>query len=258
MVIVMDDEGRENEGDVLIAAQHITPDVINFMAKHARGLICLSMEAPMIERLNIPMMVENNRSQYETAFTVSIEAASGVTTGISAADRAHTVQVAINPLSTQKDIVMPGHIFPLRAKSGGVLNRTGQTEGSVDLARLAGLKPAAVICEIVNDDGTMARMPDLQLFATQHNLHIVTIKDLIAYRMRTENHVREIASARLPLENHGEFTIKVFENNFDDLQHVALIKGDIDAENPTLVRVHSECLTGDVFGSARCDCGWQL
>ncbi len=258
MVILVDDEDRENEGDLVIAADHISAQHINFMAKYARGLICLSMEGQMIDRLSIPMMVEKNRSQFETAFTVSIEAATGVTTGISAADRARTVQVAIDPNSTAKDIVMPGHIFPLRAKAGGVLNRTGQTEGSIDLARLAGLKSAAVICEIVNDDGTMARMPDLQQFSLQHNVKIVTIKDLIAYRMRNENHVREIACSRLPLENHGEFTIKVFENNFDNLQHVALIKGDIDAEKPTLVRVHSECLTGDVFGSARCDCGWQL
>lgn len=258
MIILVDDEDRENEGDLVVAADHVTAEHINFMAKYGRGLICLAMEGEMIDRLNIPMMVEHNRSQYETAFTVSIEAATGVTTGISASDRARTIQVAIDPKSKPQDLVMPGHIFPLRAKAGGVLNRTGQTEGSVDLARLAGLQAAGVICEIVKDDGNMARMPDLQQFSAEHDLSIVTIKDLIAYRMRTESHVTEVASSRLPIENLGEFTVKVFENNFDDLQHVALIKGDIDPDDAVLVRVHSECLTGDVFGSARCDCGWQL
>ena len=215
MIILVDDEDRENEGDLVIAADHVTAEHINFMAKYGRGLICLSMSGEMIDRLAIPMMVEHNRSPYETAFTVSIEAASGVTTGISAADRARTIQVAIDPQSTPRDLVMPGHVFPLRAKAGGVLNRMGQTEGSVDLARLAGLQSAAVICESVNDDGSMARMPDLQTFAKHHEIPIVTINDLIAYRMRTENHVREIADSRLPINDLGDFTIKVFANDFD-------------------------------------------
>lgn len=258
MIILVDDEDRENEGDLVIAGQHITPELINFMAKYARGLICLATTGETLDRLQIPMMVQNNRSKYETAFAVSVEAATGVSTGISAADRARTIQVLIDPNSTPSDIIMPGHIFPLRAKEGGVLFRQGQTEGSVDLARLAGLYPAAVICEIMNEDGTMARLPELQQFAVQHNLKIASINELIAYRMRQESLVKEVAASRLPIADLGDFTIKVFENVVDDLQHVALIRGEIDPEQPCLVRVHSECLTGDVFQSARCDCGWQL
>lgn len=256
MIILVDDEDRENEGDIVIAAEKVTPESINFMAKHARGLICLSMRGKDLERLKIPMMVEENGSRFGTAFTVSIEAATGVTTGISAADRARTIQVAVDSNSVAGDVVMPGHIFPLRAKDGGVLVRAGQTEGGVDLARLAGLKPAAVICEVMNDDGTMARMADLVPFAHQHGLKIVSIADLIAYRMENEALVREVASAKMPIDEHGDFEIKVFESVLDGTHHVALVRGDL--KSPTLVRAHSECLTGDTFGSSRCDCGWQL
>jgi 3,4-dihydroxy 2-butanone 4-phosphate synthase / GTP cyclohydrolase II len=258
MVILVDDEDRENEGDLILAAEKITPEAINFMSKFGRGLICLSMVEENLKRLQIPMMVENNTSKYQTAFTVSIEAASGVTTGISAFDRAHTIQVAIDSKSTAKDIVMPGHIFPLRAQPGGVLARNGQTEGSVDLAQLAGLKPAAVLCEIMNEDGSMARLPDLITFAEEHSLKIISVKDLIAYRVCNECLIEEVASSRLPLPPHGEFTLKVFSNQIDNYQHIALIKGPINPNEPSLVRLHSECLTGDVFGSSRCDCGWQL
>ncbi len=258
MVILVDDEDRENEGDLIIAAEKVTPEIINFMAKHARGLICLAMSAEEIDRLELPMMVENNRSKYETAFTISIEAAKGVSTGISAADRAHTIRVAVDPDSKPSDLITPGHVFPLRAKDGGVLVRHGQTEGSTDLARLANLNANAVICEIMNDDGTMARLPDLQKFSEEHDIKIVNIKDLITYRLRHETHVMEVASADLPIRGLGDFTVKVFESTVDDLQHVALIKGDIEPDKTILVRVHSECLTGDVFGSARCDCGSQL
>ncbi len=258
MIILVDDEDRENEGDLVVAADKITPEAINFMAVHGRGLICLAMKGEDLDRLKIPMMVESNTSPFKTAFTVSIEAASGVTTGISAADRAHTVRTACDPLSGPANIVMPGHIFPLRAKEGGVLVRAGQTEGSVDLATLAGLRPAGVICEIMNDNGTMARMPDLRVFAERHGLKVATIKDLIAYRLRNECLVREVASARLPIEPHGDFQIKVFEDTVSGVQHVALIKGELSPEVPVLVRAHSECLTGDIFQSSRCDCGWQL
>lgn len=258
MVILVDDEDRENEGDLILAAEKVTPEAINFMSKFGRGLICLSMVEENLKRLQIPMMVENNTSKYQTAFTVSIEAASGVTTGISAFDRAHTIQVAIDSKSTAKDIVMPGHIFPLRAQPGGVLARNGQTEGSVDLAQLAGLKPAAVLCEIMNEDGSMARLPDLITFAEEHSLKIISVKDLIAYRVCNECLIEEVASSRLPLPPHGEFTLKVFSNQIDNYQHIALIKGPINPNEPSLVRLHSECLTGDVFGSSRCDCGWQL
>lgn len=258
MVILVDDEDRENEGDIIMAAESITPEAINFMAKHARGLICLPMDPEFIERLDIPMMVENNASKYETAFTVSIEAAEGVSTGISAADRAHTILKAIDQNAKPDDIVMPGHIFPLRAKPGGVLVRAGQTEGSVDLSKLAGFRGASVICEIMNDDGSMARLSDLEKFSQEHDIKIVSINDLIAYRMRTESVVLELADARLPIKNFGEFSVKVFGDRYSDIQHVALIKGEIDPDQATLVRVHSECLTGDVFASDRCDCGWQL
>jgi len=258
MVVLVDDEDRENEGDLVLAAEKVTPESINFMAKFGRGLICLSLPQTDLDRLEIPMMVDENTSKFNTAFTVSIEAAQGVTTGISAKDRAHTILTAIDPNSSKRDLVMPGHIFPLRAREGGVLVRAGQTEGSVDLARLAGLKPAGIICEIMNDDGSMARLPDLIPFAQQHGLKIVSINDLIAYRMHREFLVREVASANLPLELHGEFTIKVFESEIDHTQHVALVRGEISEDKPTLVRAHSECLTGDTLGSSRCDCGWQL
>lgn len=258
MIILVDDEDRENEGDIVMAAEKVTPEAINFMATHARGLICLSLGSDDIERLRIPMMVEANTSRFGTAFTVSIEAASGVTTGISAQDRAHTIRVASDPLSHPRDIVMPGHIFPLRARDGGVLVRAGQTEGSVDLARLAGLRPAAVICEIMNEDGTMARLSDLVPFSQKHSLKIVSIEALIAYRMRTERLVREVATANLPVDDLGNFEIKVFESDIDKVQHVALVRGNVSGSKPVLVRAHSECLTGDTFGSSRCDCGWQL
>ena len=258
MVILVDDEDRENEGDLILAAEKVTPESINFMSKYGRGLICLSLIEEDLKRLQIPMMVENNTSKFQTAFTVSIEAASGVTTGISAFDRAHTIQMAIDSKSTVKDIVMPGHIFPLRAQPGGVLARNGQTEGSVDLAKLAGLKPAAVLCEIMKDDGSMARLPDLITFAKEHHLKIISIKDLIAYRVCNETLIEEIASARLPLPPHGEFLLKIFSNQIDNYQHIALIKGPLNPNESCLVRLHSECLTGDVFGSSRCDCGWQL
>lgn len=257
MVILVDDEDRENEGDLIVAADFATAEVINFMTKYARGLICLPMDATMIARLDLPMMVQINASKYETAFTVSIEAANGVTTGISAADRAHTIRTAIAKDALATDLVRPGHIFPLRAREGGVLVRAGQTEGSVDLARLAGLTPAAVICEIINDDGTMARLPDLERFSAAHSIKIVAVKDLIAYRMQRECLVKEISTARLPLEQ-GEFTIKIFASKLDGVEHVVLQHGEIDPEKPSLVRVHSACLTGDTFGSMRCDCGWQL
>lgn len=258
MLILVDDEDRENEGDLVIAAEKITPELVNFMVKHARGLICLSMAGEDLDRLQLPMMVRNNRSQYETAFTVSIEARTGVTTGISAYDRARTIQVAVDPNSTPNDIISPGHIFPLRAKDGGVLVRPGQTEGSVDLARMAGLRPAAVICEIMNEDGSMARLDDLIKFAKEHNLKIASINDLIAYRMQNECLVEEVANAQLPTEDFGPFTVKVFKSTVDNLEHLVLISGDIKSDEACLVRVHSACLTGDVFGSARCDCGWQL
>lgn len=258
MIILVDDEDRENEGDLVIAAEKVTAESINFMTKHGRGLICLAMASEDLERLQVPMMVRQNTSPFKTAFTVSIEAAKGVTTGISAADRARTIQVAADPTSGPTDIVSPGHIFPLRAKEGGVLVRAGQTEGSVDLARLAGLRPAGVICEILNDDGTMARMSDLVPFAQNHGLRIVTIQDLIAYRMEHESLVEKVASAKLPLGDWGDFEIDVFESRVDGAQHVALRSGSLDPEKPALVRAHSECLTGDVFGSSRCDCGWQL
>jgi 3,4-dihydroxy 2-butanone 4-phosphate synthase/GTP cyclohydrolase II len=258
MVILVDDEARENEGDLTMAAEQVTPEAINFMAKYGRGLICLSLMEEQVEQLRLPMMVHENTATFGTAFTVSVDARHGVTTGISAADRATTILAAIADDARPEDLVRPGHIFPLRARTGGVLVRTGQTEGSVDLARLAGFKPAGVICEIMNEDGTMARMPDLKLFAKKHGLKIVTIADLIQYRMRTESLVRRVATVQLPTEYGGEFTGILYENDVDPHQHLALIKGEIKPADAVLVRVHSECLTGDVFGSLRCDCGEQL
>lgn len=258
MVILVDDEDRENEGDLAMAAELVTPEAINFMAKEGRGLICLSLTEERADELDLPLMVQDNTSSFGTAFTVSIEARRGVSTGISAKDRATTIQVAIADETQARDLARPGHVFPLRAKKGGVLVRAGQTEGSVDLARLAGLKPAGVICEIMNDDGTMARMPQLKKFAKEHGLKIVTVADLVSYRMRKELLVRRAADTVLPTPFGGEFQAIAYENDVDDLQHLALVKGTIDPEKPVLVRVHSECLTGDVFGSLRCDCGDQL
>jgi 3,4-dihydroxy 2-butanone 4-phosphate synthase / GTP cyclohydrolase II len=254
----VDDEDRENEGDLCMAAELVTPEAINFMAKHGRGLICLTLTPDYIDRLQLPMMVQQNKSPFETAFTVSIEARTGVTTGISAADRARTIQAAVHPEAKAEDLVSPGHIFPLRARKGGVLVRTGQTEGSVDLARLAGLRPAGVICEIMKEDGTMARMPDLEEFAREHDLKIATIADLIAYRIRKDSLVHKAAETRLPTRYGGEFQAVVYTNDVDSHEHLALVKGEIDPDSEIMVRVHSECLTGDVFGSLRCDCGSQL
>ncbi len=258
MVILVDDEDRENEGDLTMAAEMVTDEAINFMAKEGRGLICLSLTEERADYLDLPLMVTENSSSFGTAFTVSIEARKGVSTGISAADRAQTIRVAIDENSTAHDLARPGHVFPLRARKGGVLVRTGQTEGSVDLARLAGLKPAGVICEIMNDDGTMSRMPQLKEFAEKHDLRIVTVADLVEYRMRKEMLVRRAAETSLPTCFGGDFKAIVYENDVDNAQHVALVKGDIEEDTPVLVRVHSECLTGDVFGSMRCDCGQQL
>ena len=258
MVILVDDEDRENEGDLTIAAEKVTPEIINFMARYGRGLICLSMTGEKLDSLNLPMMVKDNTSPFNTGFTVSIEARCGVTTGISAADRATTILTAIADDTKPIDLVRPGHIFPLRARKGGVMVRAGQTEGSVDLARLAGLKSAGVICEIMDEDGSMSRMPSLEIFSQEHGIGICTIADLIEYRMRRESFVRRSAEAAIPTSFAGEFKVVVYENDVDDLLHVALIKGEISSDQPILVRVHSECLTGDVFGSMRCDCGDQL
>lgn len=258
MVILVDDEDRENEGDLVIAAELVTADIINFMARFGRGLICLSMTEDRADELGLPLMVSDNSSSFGTAFTVSIEARKGVTTGISTADRARTIQVAVADNARPEDLARPGHVFPLRAKKGGVMVRAGQTEGSVDLARLAGLKPAGVICEVMNDDGTMARMPQLEVFAEKHDLKIISIADIVAYRMRKESLVRRAAETLMPTPYGGPFTTIVYENDVDTSNHVALIKGTIDPEQPILVRVHSECLTGDVFASQRCDCGNQL
>jgi len=257
MIILVDDEDRENEGDLTIAAEKVTPEAINFMAKYGRGLICLALHPSIVERLRLQPMVTQNTSRFQTAFLTSIEARHGVTTGISAYDRAHTILTAIRDDAKPEDLVSPGHVFPLRARRGGVLFRAGQTEGSVDLARLAGLKPAAVICEIMKDDGTMARMPDLEVFAKEHDLKIATIADVIAYRLRNETFVHKVAETVLPTP-YGEFKAVAFINEIDNYEHLALIKGDVATEEPVLVRVHSQCLTGDVFGSYRCDCGEQL
>jgi 3,4-dihydroxy 2-butanone 4-phosphate synthase / GTP cyclohydrolase II len=258
MIILVDDEDRENEGDLTMAAEKVTPEAINFMAKYGRGLICLSLTDEKLNELRIPMMVSDNTSRFQTAFTVSVDARKGVTTGISAADRATTVLTAIDDRTQPEDLVSPGHIFPLKAQRGGVLVRTGQTEGSVDLARLAGMKPAGVICEVMNEDGTMARMPDLERFSEQHGLRIVTIADLIKYRLNKESLVRRMATAKLPTKYGGLFTAIAYENDIDSYHHVALVKGQIKPEDTVLVRVHSQCLTGDVFGSKRCDCEEQL
>ncbi len=258
MIILVDDENRENEGDLVIAADHVTPDAINFMARFGRGLICLPMAEHLIAKLNLPMMTDSNRSPYGTAFTVSIEAATGVSTGISAQDRAHTIKVAIDPASGPMDIISPGHIFPLKARQLGVLERKGQTEGSVDLVKLAGLTPAAVICEIINDDGTMSRREQLLAFAKEHNILMVSIADLVEYRVKNEQLVDVVATTRLPIDKHGEFTMMLFSNKLDNLEHFALIKEPKVPNKVPLIRIHSECITGDVFRSLKCDCGSQL
>ncbi len=257
MVVVCDAEDRENEGDLTLAAQFATPDAINFMAKEARGLICLALTPERCDELGLDLMAAKNESPYETAFTVSVEAREGVTTGISAHDRAHTIQVAIDPRSRPRDLVQPGHVFPLKAKPGGVLERTGQTEAAVDLARLAGLTPAGVICEIMNDDGTMARVPDLVDYCARHGLKMITVADLIAYRRQHEKLVERVVEARLPTD-FGDFSAVGFRSLVDGKHHIAMVKGEVADAEDVLVRVHSECLTGDVFHSQRCDCGLQL
>jgi len=257
-VILVDDEDRENEGDLCFAAEHVTPEKINFMAKYGRGLICLSLTDERLRQLDLPMMVQRNTSRFETAFTISIDAKQGISTGISAYDRSRTIQICADDNARPDDLVRPGHIFPLRAKPGGVLVRTGQTEGSVDLARLAGLKPAAVICEIMNDDGSMSRMPDLEVLAAEHDLKIVAVQDIIAYRLKKESLVENIAEAVIPTPFGGEFRAIVFRSKVEGTEHLAMVKGEFDVDDEVLVRVHSECLTGDVFHSLRCDCGDQL
>jgi 3,4-dihydroxy 2-butanone 4-phosphate synthase/GTP cyclohydrolase II len=257
MIVVVDDEDRENEGDLTMAASKITPEAINFMARHGRGLICLAMTPERLDQLEIPLEVSDNSSRRDTAMCVSIDARDRTTTGISAADRAETVRVALDPTSLPRDLSRPGHVFPLRARTGGVLVRSGHTEAAVDLSRIAGLDPAGVICEIMNDDGTMARVPELGKFARKHGLLMITIADLIQYRMRTERLVKRAATASLPTE-YGAFHLFAYENQIDNQAHVALVRGDIGDGKDVLVRVHSKCLTGDVFHSARCDCGPQL
>jgi 3,4-dihydroxy 2-butanone 4-phosphate synthase / GTP cyclohydrolase II len=257
MVVVCDDEDRENEGDLVMAAQFVTPEAINFMAKEARGLICLALTPERCEELGLDLMAAKNESPFETAFTVSIEAREGVTTGISAADRARTIQVAIDPKSAPRDLVQPGHVFPLKAKPGGVLERTGQTEASVDLARLAGLNPAGVICEVMNDDGTMARVEDLIPYCRRHGLKMITVADLIAYRRVHDKLVERVVETKLPTA-FGEFQVIGYRSLVDDKHHVAMVKGEVAGQDDVLIRVHSECLTGDVFHSLRCDCGEQL
>ncbi|MCX8124216.1 MAG: bifunctional 3,4-dihydroxy-2-butanone-4-phosphate synthase/GTP cyclohydrolase II [Spirochaetes bacterium] len=257
MIILVDNEDRENEGDLIVAAQYCTPDKINFMATYGKGLICIAMTQERLQELGLPLMVPENSDKFCTAFTVSVDAKEGTTTGISAYDRAKTIQVLIDPRTKPQDLNKPGHIFPLAAKKGGVLVRAGHTEGSLDLTRLAGLYPAAVMCEILNDDGTMARRPDLDKFAEKHNLKIGTIEDLIKFRQHKERLVRRISEAHLPTE-FGDFTIIAYETEVDNATHIALVKGEVAGRENVLVRVHSECLTGDVFGSHRCDCGSQL
>jgi len=256
-IIIVDDEDRENEGDLAMAAEKITPEAINFMAKHGRGLICMPVTGERLDELKIPMMVRENTSKFTTAFTISVEAKHGTSTGISAADRAQTVKTIIDPKTKPDDLLMPGHMFPLRARDGGVLVRAGQTEAAVDIARLAGLYPSGVICEIMNEDGTMARLPQLEAMAEKHNLKIVSVADLIAHRRRHEKLVHRVAETSLPTK-YGDFTAVAYRSDIDPDEHVALVMGDITTEEPVLVRVHSECLTGDVFGSLRCDCGEQL
>lgn len=259
LVIIVDDEDRENEGDLAVAAERVTPEVINFMAKHGRGLICLAMSEERCDALDLPLMVRDNTSPYGTAFTVSIEAKGKISTGISAADRAATIRTAVDPKTKPEDLLRPGHVFPLRAATGGVLKRTGQTEASTDLAVLAGFSRAAVICEVMNDDGTMARVPDLARFAAEHGLKIITVADLIRYRLSTETLVERVASPRLPTV-YGEFRVHAYRSSVTGEEHVALVMGDVAPgdDEPVLVRVHSQCLTGDIFGSQRCDCGHQL
>ena len=256
-IVLVDDESRENEGDLAMAAEKVTPEAINFMAKHGRGLICLPITGQRLDELGIPLMVTNNTSHYSTAFTVSIEAKNKVTTGISAFDRAQTIKTVLDPNTKAGDLAQPGHIFPIRAKEGGVLVRAGHTEAIVDLTRLSGLYPAGVICEIMDEDGTMARLPQLEAMASKFDLKVVTIVDLIAYRLRHEKLVQRVTEAKLPTK-YGEFTAVAYKSVVDAAEHVALVKGDISNEEPVLVRVHSECLTGDVFGSLRCDCGAQV
>jgi 3,4-dihydroxy 2-butanone 4-phosphate synthase/GTP cyclohydrolase II len=257
MIVVCDDEDRENEGDLTLAAQFATPEAINFMAKEGRGLICLALTPERCDELGLDLMAAKNESPFETAFTVSVEARDGVTTGISAADRARTVQVAIDTKASPRDLVQPGHVFPLKAKPGGVLERTGQTEAAVDLARLAGLNPSGVICEVMNDDGTMARVPDLERYCARHGLKMITVADLIAYRRRHDRLVERVVATRLPTA-FGEFTAIGYRSLVDDKHHVAMVRGEVSGEKDVLIRVHSECLTGDVFHSLRCDCGEQL
>ncbi|HAK36840.1 MAG TPA: 3,4-dihydroxy-2-butanone-4-phosphate synthase, partial [Nitrospina sp.] len=257
MIVIVDDEDRENEGDLMIASDKVTPEAINFMAKYGRGLICLALTEERTSELGLSMMVENNQSLFETPFTISIDASKGVTTGISASDRARTILTAIDPTTKPHDLVKPGHIFPLRARDGGVLVRMGQTEASVDIARLAGLYPSGVICEIMDDDGTMARLPSLTEFVRLHDLKMITTKDLAEYRLQMETLVEEVVTTILPTE-FGDFKAITFRNVLLDQVHIALVQGEIDLEKPILVRVHSQCLTGDVFGSFRCDCGEQL
>ncbi|MBI2851101.1 MAG: bifunctional 3,4-dihydroxy-2-butanone-4-phosphate synthase/GTP cyclohydrolase II [Chloroflexi bacterium] len=256
-VIVVDDEDRENEGDLIIAAEKVTPEAINFMATHGRGLICVPLTGDRLDALRIPMMVTDNTSRFTTAFTVSVEAKHGTSTGISAADRARTVQVLVDKKTKPEDLLMPGHMFPLRAREGGVLVRAGQTEAAVDLARLADLYPAGVLCEIMNEDGTMSRMPQLEKFAAKFGLKIASVADLINYRRRHEKLVHRVAEAKLPTK-YGEFVAVAYKSDTDPAEHVALVMGDVSGDKPVLVRVHSECLTSDVFGSLRCDCGEQL
>jgi 3,4-dihydroxy 2-butanone 4-phosphate synthase/GTP cyclohydrolase II len=258
MVIIVDDEDRENEGDLMIAAEKTTPEAINFMARYARGLVCLSLSEERVKELDLPLMVRENTSPYHTAFTVSIEAREGVTTGISAYDRAKTILTAIDDDTKPEDLARPGHVFPLRARKGGVLVRVGHTEASLDLARLAGLKSAGVICEVMKEDGTMARLPDLEVFAEEHGLKIASIADLIKYEMQNETFVRRVVETKLPTSYGGEFKLIAYDNDVDNKEHLAFVKGEITPEDEVLVRVHSECLTGDVFGSTRCDCGEQL
>ena len=257
MVILVDDEDRENEGDLVMAAEKVCPEAINFMARNGRGLICLALTQERATELQLPLMVSENTANFGTAFTVSIDARHGVTTGISALDRATTIRTAVDPKTRPCDLARPGHIFPLRAQKGGVLKRAGQTEGSIDLARLAGLSSAGVICEIMNEDGTMARVPHLMQFAKQHRLKIVTVKDLIGYRMMRESLIKRVAEVRMPTQ-YGNFRLITYENEIDQGVHLALVKGEVSHDRPALVRVHSGCLTGDVFGSTRCDCGDQL
>ncbi|MGA2532340.1 MAG: bifunctional 3,4-dihydroxy-2-butanone-4-phosphate synthase/GTP cyclohydrolase II [Candidatus Aminicenantales bacterium] len=257
MIVIVDDEDRENEGDLMVAAEKITPEIVNFMSKHGRGLICLPLTRERLDELQLPLMVADNTARYQTAFTVSIDAKQGVTTGISAYDRAKTIQAAIDPKTRPEDLARPGHIFPLQAKEGGVLARAGQTEAAVDLTRMAGLMPAGVICEIMNEDGSMARMPELERFSREHAIPVLTIADLIRYRMNHETLVRKLEEADMPT-SCGHFRLVLYEDVISKEHHAALVKGEIRPEEPTLVRAHSQCLTGDTFGSSRCDCGDQL